>query len=704
MRIMYGKTIFMFLLLLLAQSVQSDPYDDVITGFNEQIQFGKITVDNINNSKNKAIEQLNTALDEIYKIPAGKRTFDNTARAFDNAVDVLLKPYLVANLMSNAHPDDAIRNASNNAVIEYGKYFNELNINEDLYKAFKEYSETKEAKSLTGYKEKYMRESIRDFERNGFALPKEKREHLKEINDRLDDLSNMFDRNIAEYNDSLIVAEDAVKGLDEAFKSTRRRADGTYKIDLSYPSYQPFMRLSESEEARKMLAFKYMNRAADKNPVVLEKVLLNRKEMVELLGYKTYSQYRLETRMAQNPETVWDFENGLIDKVTKKADQDYEEVLKIKRQKTGIDTASVIKVWEWSYYSNILKKEKYEVDSEKIKEYFALNNVLDGLFNITQTIFGIEYKEVQNASVWHEDVRLFEVFENNKLIGRFYLDLFPRDNKFKHAACFAIQKGRLTANGYQIPTAALECNFPKPTDDSPGLMQHETNGNVETFFHEFGHVLHNMLTTAELSSFSGTSVSRDFVEAPSQIFENWTWDYPSLQTFARHYKTGEVLPKELFEKMLAARNVGSGRATSYQIFYGMIDMTLHDKYNPNEVRTTTDVIKELQRKIILTPYMEGTHFEAAFGHLMGYASSYYGYLWSNVYAQDMFSEFEKGGILNPEVGKRYREIILSKGGTEEPIELVKQFLQREPNPEAFYRSLGLEPAFIEQNPADKAGK
>jgi thimet oligopeptidase len=268
----------------------------------------------------------------------------------------------------------------------------------------------------------------------------------------------------------------------------------------------------------------------------------------------------------------------------------------------------------------------------------------------------------------------------------FYMDLHPRENKFSHAACFPMISGKQTPQGYRMPVATLVCNFPQATPEQPALMSHN---DVETFFHEFGHVLHSVLTKAELGSFSGSSVARDFVEAPSQIFENWVWDYEALKLFARHYKTNEILPVELHKKMVAAKNVGSGIATLQQIFYGLIDMTYHDKYNPEGSESTTDVVKELQNTVTLYPYLEGTNMQAAFGHLTGYAAGYYGYMWARVYAQDMFSVFEKNGIMDKKTGIRYRDIILSKGGEEKEIELVKQFLGREPNQEAFMKYLGL---------------
>jgi oligopeptidase A len=682
----YQRFLFLSLLFLFVFQISTFSQDEVLTGFNEQIQFSKITPGYIEKAHKKAMDDLDEKLKSLKAIPVEMRTFDNTVQAFDAALDGFNTMWGTIYLMANSHPDAVTREAANNANVTFAQYENKLSLDEDLYRSFKEYSKSDEAKLLVGYKEKYLRETIRDFERNGFALSKEKRDELKVIQDRLSIISNDFSKNITNHQDYLIVTEDEIKGLDEDYKKARKQEDGTYKIDLTYPSYRPFMRLSESESARKVLSKKYLNRAADKNVVMLEKMALNRLEMANHLGYRSYAEYILETRMAKDPATVWEFENGLIEKVKEKGKADFAEVLTVKREKTGNDTVSVVNGWEYGYYSNILNKEKYQVDAEKVKQYFELNNVLGGIFQITQSLFGVEYKQVENASVWQKDVTMYEVVDNGELIGRFYLDLYPRKNKYGHAACFGIQKGMATDKGYQIPTAALECNFPEPTEDTPALMTH---GQVETFFHEFGHVLHNMLTRAETSGFSGTSVSRDFVEAPSQIFENWAWDYKALKLFAKHFETGEILPTELFDKMVAAKNVGSGVNTLRQIYLGAIDMTIHDKYNPNEARTTTDIVRELQNGISFTPFREGTHFQAAFGHLNGYAASYYGYLWALVYAQDMYSIFEEEGILNPEVGQRYREYILATGANKEPMELVKKFLGREPSAEAFYKSLGL---------------
>jgi thimet oligopeptidase len=278
------------------------------------------------------------------------------------------------------------------------------------------------------------------------------------------------------------------------------------------------------------------------------------------------------------------------------------------------------------------------------------------------------------------------VKEQGNLVARFYLDLYPRKNKYNHAAMFGMIPGKLVNNEYQIPTASLVCNFPKATAEMPALMPHN---DVETFFHEFGHLMHDLLTKAELASQAGTNVARDFVEMPSQIFENWAWDYEALSLFAKHYKTGEILPKELHQKMIAAKNVGSGLHVLQQIFYGTLDMTYHDKYDPNGKTSTSELVEELQNEITLYKFQEGTHFEAGFGHLNGYAAGYYSYLWALVYAEDMFSVFKENGIMDQKTGLKLRKLVLEKGSTVEEMDIVKDFLGREPNEQAFLKSIGL---------------
>ncbi len=659
----------------------------ILNKTNEIINFKNIKSNHIAEAAEKGIKNAKIQLNSIFSITDQARTFHNTLLELDNLSNELTKVYEIESLMAFVHPEKDIRDEclKQTAVLE--KFFNEIALSEPLYKAVKNYSKTDDAKKLKGARKKYLKETIDEFERNGFALTKEKRDELKKIQDQLSDLGIQFDSNISSHKDFLVVTEKEMEGLPDDYKEEHRQDDGTYKIGLAYPSYIPFMKYSASDEARRKLAEKYKNIAADKNLNVLKQILIEREKMAHLLGYKTYAEYRTENRMAKNPKNVWAFENQLKEKVTEKAKQDYQELLEIKRKYKNDKSIPSIESWEAAFYNNILLKEKYELDHQKLKEFFDLNQVIKGLFSIAQHLYNIEFKEIEKPSVWHDDVRFFEVFEHGKLIARFYLDLFPRPDKFNHAALFGIIPGKKLEDNYQIPTASLVCNFPKPTKDKPALMLHS---DVETFFHEFGHLMHDLLTKSELAAQAGTNVARDFVEMPSQIFEHWAWDYLALKQFAKHYKTGEVLPQSLHKKMLAAKNAGSGLHVLQQIFYGTLDLTFHDKYNPNGEQTSTELVKKLQNEITLYKYQENTHFEAGFGHLNGYAAGYYSYLWALVFAEDMFSVFHKNGVMNKATGLKLRKIVLERGSTIDEMEIVKEFLGREPNENAFLKSIGLE--------------
>ncbi|MDA3954799.1 MAG: Zn-dependent oligopeptidase [Bacteroidales bacterium] len=653
---------------------------------NKIVDFQSVTVQNVVDATEKSICKAKPKLNVIFAINNVDKSFENTMRTLDDIFNDLMKVNEVISLLAYVHPNDDIRNKCLESIADFSKFFNEISLNEDLYKAIKEYESTKEANVLVGANKKFLKETVEEFERNGFALSKDKRDKLKIIQDKLSDLGIQFDTNISSHEDFLIVTEDQINGLPEDYKKTHLQDNGSYKISMEQPSYIPFMKYSKSDEARKELARKHKNTAADKNLDILKQILIERENKAVLLGYKTFAEYRIENRMAKNPQNVWAFENSLKVKVRVKAERDYKELLEVKRNYLGDNSVKCIESWESSFYNNILLKEKYELDNQKLKEYFELGNVIQGLFTISQHLYGVAFEEVKNPSVWSDEVLFYEVKENNKLIARFYLDLYPRKNKYNHAACFGMIPGKKIGDEYQLPTASLVCNFPKPTADVPALMTHN---DVETFFHEFGHLMHDLLTKAELGSQAGTSVARDFVEMPSQIFENWAWDYNALSLFAKHYKTGEVLPKKLHEKMLAAKNVGSGLHVLQQIFYGTLDMTFHDKYDANGSKSTTELVQELQNKITLYKFQEGTHFEAGFGHLNGYAAGYYSYLWALVFADDMFSVFEQNGIMNQEIGLKLRKIVLERGATIDEMEIVKEFLGREPNEEAFLKAIGL---------------
>ena len=657
----------------------------VFNEFNQPIDFASITAQNVIDATEESKLEADALVAEIVAIPDNERTFKNTMIALDEVYDVVNSVSCIVGLLANASTDSLIRTTAQEKDTEISQYDNQLGLNEDLYNAVKAYSKTEEANNLTGWQEKFTVETVDGFERSGFALPKEQRDQLQVIMDELTVIQQEFGTNINDYEDWMYITEEQTAGLPDDYKNARLQEDGTYKIGVSYPDIRPMFRNCEDEKTRKKLLFMYQNRAADKNMEVLNRMIKKRNEYANLLGYDNYADYNLGDKMAEKADVVWDFNKELLEKAKVKGYADLEEMTTFQREDMNIDKDHV-EPWSRSFVTDKLLKKNYGVDAEEVRQYFPLESVIDGLFSITQNLFDLEYKEMKNASVWHEDVLAYEVFDDGNLIGRFYLDLHPRANKYSHAACFPVIIARNTDNGFQIPTSSLECNFSAPAEGKPALMTH---AEVTTFFHEFGHVLHSLLSKSELSVQSGFFVARDFIEAPSQIFENWVWNYESLSLFAKHWETGEVLPEELFNKMYSAKTVMSGRNTLYQLFLGALDMTLYSSYDPDGAESITSIREKLDEEINLVAPVPGTHMAAAFGHLNGYGASYYGYLWSKVFAQDMFSRFEDEGIFSKDAGLDYKNIILAQGATKDEMDMLREFLGRDPEKDAFVRSLGL---------------
>ncbi|MGM0498273.1 MAG: M3 family metallopeptidase [Bacteroidota bacterium] len=656
---------------------------------NAEIDFNSLTHVKVEEATGEIINDSNKRLQKIISVSKKDRNRENTLEAFDDLHNELEQVHSLIFLMAYVHPEKTIRDKCLQSINELNRYANQLNMNVELYSALKEYADTEDAKEQDEASKKLLNDTIRDLENNGLGLPEQEREEVRKIQDRISELGVEFESNISSYNDALIVSEDEMEGLPEDYKSARKMEDGNYRIDLSYPSYFPFMKYAKSSEARKELAKKFQNIASDKNLEVLNKMLIERKKLARSLGYKSFAEYQLKNKMAKTPKAVWEFEESLKTKVQQKSEKDYAELLEMKSEYLGDHNVKKIDSWDKGFYSTLLKRKKYEVDDEKVKEFFEVNRVIRGLFDISEKLFNVQFEEEQEPNVWHPEVRKFNVRENDKVIGQFYFDLYPRDDKFNHAAVFSVVPGKAKPEGYQLPVAALVTNFPRATSEKPALLTHS---DVVTLFHEFGHLMHDVLTKAPYAEQSGTSVVRDFVEVPSQFFEHLAWEYESLKIFANHYKEHFALPEELYQKMINAKNVGSGIFTLQQIFYAMIDMTFHDYYDPeNESRTTTDIVRELQNKITPFEYIEGTHFEAGFGHLFGYAAGYYGYMWAKVYADDFFSVFSEEGVLNPRGGEQFKKKVLEKGSSVEESEIAKNYLGREVDYNAFLRDIGLDP-------------
>jgi thimet oligopeptidase len=619
----------------------------------------------------------------------GQSNFDNSIGAFEEIGADLSEETNIAMFLKDVSTEKEIRDAAQECEELVSKFAVDLYSRADLYAVLNAFSKSDEAKKLEGERKKLLEETLLDFRRGGMELPEEKRAELVKARKRLAELEIQFARNVNESRKTVEFDRAELAGLPEPIvQRLEKTKDEKFKVSTDYPDYFPFMQEVKDGEARRKLQFVFETRAAKENLPLIKEAIALREKAATLLGYATHADYVLEKQMAKNPTRVNEFLKNLRTRLRPYLEADLQKMLDLKRKEDP--KATVINNWDWRFYENVRRKTEFDLDQQAVKEYFPLDVVLNGMFDIYQTILGLQFKEVKSPDVWHQDVRLFEVFEKNgkskKPISYFYIDLFPRENKYEHAAKFTLVSGRLQKSGtYQKPVVAIVANFDKPTKDRPSLLPHS---DVETLFHEFGHVVHSLVTKAEFSSFAGTSVDRDFVEAPSQMLENWVWDGEMLKKMSGHYKDhSKKLPEEMRKKLIAAKNLNNGVKYSRQLMFGLVDMEYHTSKKPVD---TTAVWEKVQNEVMKIPFTKGTYPETGFGHLMGgYDSGYYGYLWSEVFAADMFTRFEKEGLLNAKTGADYRTWILEPGGSLEPDVLLKGFLRREPNMDAFFKSIGL---------------
>lgn len=629
--------------------------------------------------------KLEKDLAALIAIPQEERTFENTIMGYERAFDNYGNALGMSGFLSYVSTDKQFRDAANDLQMQISQYMVDVATRRDVYKAIREYTDTNPR--LDPVQAKLVKEMLIGFKNSGMDLNDADLEKFKALNKEKAEYIIKFDKNIQEYKDPLAVTQEQLQGLGEDYiQKLSKTDDGKYLVTLDYPDYVPFMQNADDEQARKELEFKFNRRGGQENVELLEKTLTLRREIARLLGYKNHAELRLEDRMAKNPKTVMAFLKDLQKKLKPLGKKEDKEMIAYKNSKTGKNSRTLYS-WESGYWSNKFRKENLELDSEKIKEYFPSQVVIEGMLDLFGGVFGITFEPV-DIPVWHPDVKAFKIKDkaSGELVAYFYMDLYPREGKYKHAACFGLVEGEEKQDGtYQIPFVAIVANLNKPSGDMPSLLKHS---EVETLFHEFGHVLHNALTKAKYSAFSGTSVSWDFVEAPSQMLERWAWDPQVLKKISKHYKTGEALPDDLIKRMIAAKNFGAGGMYLRQDFFAQYDMTLH---TADTTPDTTKLYFELTKKIRGLPLTKGTIPQASFGHIMGgYDAGYYGYLWSEVIAEDFFGEFKKNGIFNPEAGLKFRREILEKGGTLDEEKMVENFLGRPADNKPFLKSIGLE--------------
>ncbi|PIU20257.1 MAG: peptidase [Elusimicrobia bacterium CG08_land_8_20_14_0_20_59_10] len=626
-----------------------------------------------------AIKDLESGLTDLVNIPGPQRNFKNTMLAFENAVSGFGGTVQVPIFLAYVSDNEDLRKAGQEMELRISRYSVDLFTREDIFNALSEYAAKGE--KLEAVEARLLERSLLDFKRNGLGLEPRKKNKVKKLKKELIGLELDFSKNLREVNDVLEVSEEELEGLPEDFKARLKKSEGgKYLVTMNYPDYIPFMDNAENGGARRRLGEMFNNRCSPVNIELMEKAIALRRKSAKLLGYPSYAEYVLDNRMAGNSENVISFLERTWARLKKKGRKELRARLKLKG---GED--KVLNAWESRYYNNQLKKTKYAIDHEKIKEYFPLETVINGMFGVFGEVLGARFDPAQ-LPAWHKDVRAYEVKNaDGSIAAYFYFDLFPRDGKYKHAACFGLRHGRVLEDGsYELPAAAIVANFPPPSGGSPALL---TFDDVVTLFHEFGHVTHNIFTKAKYGKFSGTSVSRDFVEVPSKMLENWAYCPEVLRRISGHFKApSEKLPEKIIKKLIAAKNMDSGLGNLRQLFFSLLDMRYHTARGKVD---TTKLYEKLMKKISLIPMSPGTHPQASFGHLMGgYEAGYYSYLWSEVIAADLFGVFEASGVMNPETGAKYRELILAPGRSYDEAGQVEKFLGRPSTEDAFLKSIG----------------
>jgi thimet oligopeptidase len=630
-------------------------------------------------------------LTELLSLSQASRSFANTPAALDEIVGDLYDETGSDTFSKYVSLSSSTRDAANDCETLLGQFGVEIFTREDLYKAVLAYADKKE--KLTGEDAKLLKKQLLDFKRSGVALPTYQRERVKAIRRKLVQLEADFGKNLNEVKDFGLFTRAELEGLPDDFIARLKREGEQYKVTVDYPDYYPFMDNAKDANARRRLEALFNNRAYPVNEPLLKEVLALRQEAAKLLGYKNHAAFIQEERMAKNPQTVNAFLARLVKRLRPLGQKELAAMVELKDKELGAASDHKIHAWDWRYYDNMMLKSR-AVDKEKIKEYFPMETVTRGMLDVYQKLLGVKFREVEDAAEtarWHPEAKLYEISDaaDGQVLAYFYMDLFPREGKYKHAAAFDIIHGRRLPDGtYQKPVSAMVANFNKPSPGKPSLLKHGSREEVETYFHEFGHIMHQTLTKASHGRFSGSNTARDFVEAPSQMLENWVWDAGVVSSLSGRYDApDQKLPKELLEKMLAVKNLNVGLKTLRQLLFGTVDMHYHTR----GAEDPTAIWARHQKEVMLVPATPGTHAEASFGHLMGYDAGYYGYLWSQVYADDMFSVFEREGLLNPAIGGRYRTEILERGSARDESASLRSFLGREPNEEAFLKHIGLGP-------------
>ena len=644
----------------------------------------------------KGIELAKSEIDGIVNNPI-QPTFENTIEALDFSGDILDRISSIFFNLNSAETSDEMQKIAQEVSPLLSEFGNDIRLNPELFARVKTVYEQREKLNLNPEQTTLLDKKYKSFSRNGANLSEDKKNQLREIDKELSKLSLQFGENVLAETHAFelhITDENDLAGLPEG---TREAAHSLAKslekegwiFTLDHPSYIPFVTYADNRELRKKMAIafgarSFQNNEFDNQEIVL-KIAKLRFDRAQVLGYKTHSHFVLEERMAENPEKVISFSNDLLAKAKPAAQKEFAQLAAFAKELDGIEQ---LEKWDGAYYSEKLKQQLFSLDDEILKPYFQLEKVLDGAFTIAQKLYGITFEENFEIDKYHEDVKTFEVKdENDELVAVFYADFFPRKGKRNGAWMTSFKSQYVKKGTNERPHISNVCNFTKPTETKPSLL---TFNEVTTLFHEFGHALHGMLANTTYPSLSGTSVYWDFVELPSQIMENWAYEPEALALFAYHYETGEIIPMELVNKIKESASFQEGIATMRQLSFGLLDMGWHGQ-DPSNITDIKAFETEQFAATQLYPDVKENAMSTAFSHIFqgGYSSGYYSYKWAEVLDADAFEYFQEKGIFNKEVATKFKENVLSKGGTEHPMLLYKRFRGQEPKPEALLKRAGL---------------
>ena len=671
----------------------------LITSFNTKYNtapFRIIQTEDFLPAFKETIKMAKKEIDTIVINPK-KPSFENTIEALDFSGEQLDRISSIFFNLNSAETNEAIQKIAQEVSPLLSEFSNDITLNEDLFKRVKTVYYSKPELNLTTEQTTLLDKKYKSFSRNGANLPEDKKIHLREIDKKLSTLKLKFGENVlAETNkfEMLITDESNLSGLPEGTKEAAKQlAESKEKkgwlFTLDYPSYIPFITYADNRDLRKKLSLAagakaFKGDALDNQNNVLQIAQL-RYERANLLGYKTHAHFVLEERMAETPETVLKFSNDLLEKAKPAAEREYK---KLENFAKDLDNIDQLQKWDGAYYSEKLKQKLFSLDDELLKPYFKLENVINGAFTIANKLFDLNFEEIDTIDKYHEDVLTYKVTDSKgDFISIFYADFFPRSGKRNGAWMTSYKPQYIKNKENSRPHISIVCNFTKPTKTKPSLL---TFNEVTTLFHEFGHALHGMLANTTYPSLSGTSVFWDFVELPSQVMENWCYEKEALELFATHYETGEVIPMELVEKIKDSATFHEGMQTLRQLSLGLLDMSWHSQ-DPTSIKSVKTYEDDVFKNTSLYPKTKETCISTSFSHIFqgGYSSGYYSYKWAEVLDADAFEYFKQEGIFNKRVADKFKNHVLSQGGTENPMTLYKRFRGQKPQPEALLRRAGL---------------